>query len=207
MDIETINGRDTNLENTEKGKIALNLTGLETDGKVFAVDKQSIADMAKQEAINKFNDKVDEYTKRFDKYNEELEKEAEKLTDEFEKLEIKPFGQYLLIKPFSQNPFQRIKKEGNIITDLGGLVPQYKSNETGQIEEEESFIHVGTVVEIGPDVRYIRQGDTVMWTAPTELPIPFYKQGLVTVFEANIKAIINVGLQDRFDKIKNKIKE
>lgn len=207
MNIETINGRDTNLESTEKGKIALNLTGLETDGKLFAVNKQSIADITKQEAISKFNDKVDEYTKRFDKYNEQLEKEAEKLTDEFEKLEIKPFGQYLLIKPFSQNPFQRIKKEGKIITDVGGLTPIVKSNETGQFEEEESFIHVGTVVDIGPDVRYIRQGDAVMWTAPTELPIPFYKQGLVTVFEANIKAIINVGLQDRFDKIKNKIKE
>ena len=207
MDIETINGRDTNLESTEKGKIALNLTGLETEGKLFAVSKQSISDMAKQEAVNKFNDQVDEYTKRFDKYNETLEKEAERLTDEFDKLEIKPFGQYLLIKPFSQNPFQRIKKEGNIITDLGGLTPIVKSNETGQFEEEESFIHVGTVVDIGPDVRYIRQGDAVMWTAPTELPIPFYKQGLVTVFEPNIKAIINIGLQDRFNKIKNKNKE
>jgi len=47
MNIETINGRDTNLESTEKGKIALNLTGLETDGKLFAVNKQSIADITK----------------------------------------------------------------------------------------------------------------------------------------------------------------
>lgn len=201
--IETINGRDMNLESTEKGKILQTVTGIETDGKMFAMDKQGLDELTKQEVVNKFNDKVDEYTKRFDKYNETLEKEAEKLSDEFDKLEIKPFGQYLLIKPFSQNPFQRIKKEGNIITDLGGLTPIYKSNETGQFEEEESYIHVGTVVDIGPDVRYIREGDTVMWTAPTELPIPFYKQGLVTVFEPNIKAIINVGLQDRFDKIKN----
>jgi len=42
-----------------------------------------------------------------------------------------------------------------------------------------------------------------MWTVPTELPIPFYKQGLVTVFEQNIKAIVNVGLEERFNKIKN----
>ena len=106
--IETINGRDMNLENTEKGKIIQGITGLETDGKMFAMNKQGIDDMVKQVAINKFNEQVDEYTKRFDKYNETLEKEAEKLTDEFDKLEIKPFGQYLLIKPFSQNPFQRI---------------------------------------------------------------------------------------------------
>ncbi len=204
--IETINGRDMGLESTEKGKIIQAVTGIETDGKQFAMDKNSIDEMTKREAINRFNDKVDEYTQRFDKYNKELEDKALELTDEFSKLEIKPFGQYLLIKPFSQNPFQRIKKEGNIITDLGGLTPMYKSNETGQIEEEESFIHVGTVVDIGPDVRYVRESDIVMWTVPTELPIPFYKQGLVTVFEPNIKAIINIGLQDRFDKIKNEKK-
>lgn len=203
MVIETINGRDTNLEMTEKGKIAKQITGIETEGKVFAMDKQSISDIAKTQAINKFNEQVDEYTKRFDKYNEALEEDAKRLSQDFEKLEIKPFGQYVLIKPFAQNPFQRIKKEGNIITDLGGLTPIYKSNETGQIEEEEPFIHVGTVVEIGPDVRYLREGDIVMWTVPTELPIPFYKQGLVTVFEQNIKAIVNVGLEERFNKIKN----
>jgi hypothetical protein len=202
--IETINGRDMNVDNTSKGKLVHQVTGLETDGKLFAVNKDSLEELTKKEAVNKFNQQVDEYTKRFDKYNEAIEKDAERLSDEFDKLEIKPFGQYLLIKPFSQNPFQRIKKEGNIITDLGGLTPIYKSNETGQFEEEESFIHVGTVVEIGPDTRYIMPGDVVMWTKPTELPIPFYKQGLVTVFEQNIKAVINIGLQERFDKIKSK---
>ena len=90
--IETINGRDMNLESTEKGKILQSITGIETDGKMFAMNKQGIDDMTKQEVISKFNDKVDEYTKRFDKYNETLEKEAERLSDEFDKLEIKPFG-------------------------------------------------------------------------------------------------------------------
>lgn len=207
MKIETVDGRDLNLEMTEKGRIAQKITGIETDAKIFAMDKGSIEDLTKTQAINKFNEQVDEYTKRFDKYNKQLEEDSQKLVEDFEKLEIKPFGQYVLIKPFSQNPFQRIKKEGNIITDLGGLTPIYKSNETGQFEEEESFIHVGTVVEIGPDVKYLRQGDAVMWTAPTELPIPFYKQGLVTVFEPNIKAIINTGLEERFNKIKNNGRE
>ena len=199
--IETINGRDLGLESTEKGKIVQQVTGIESEGKMFAMDKESIDNITKTQAINKFNEQVDEYTKRFDEYNNAIEEEAKNI--DISKLEIKPYGFYLLIKPFAQNPFQRIKKEGNIITDLGGLVPLYKSNETGQIEEEDAYIHVGTVIEIGPDVKYVRQGDAVMWTAPTELPIPFYKQGLVTVVEQNIKAIINVGLEERFKEIKN----
>lgn len=199
--IETINGRDLGLEGTEKGKIVQQVTGIESEGKMFAMDKESIDNITKTQAINKFNEQVDEYTKRFDEYNNAIEEEAKNI--DISKLEIKPYGFYLLIKPFAQNPFQRIKKEGNIITDLGGLVPLYKSNETGQIEEEDAYIHVGTVIEVGPDVKYVRQGDAVMWTAPTELPIPFYKQGLVTVVEQNIKAIINVGLEERFKEIKN----
>ena len=199
--IETTNGRDLGLESTEKGKLLQQVTGIETEGKPFAIDKDSIEDITRTQAINKFNEQVDEYTERFNKYNEAIEKESENI--DISKLEIKPYGFYLLIKPFKQNPFQRIKQEGRIITDLGGLVPLYKSNETGEIEEEDPYVHVGTVIEVGPDVKYVQQGDAVMWTAPTELPIPFYKQGLVTVVEQNIKAIINVGLNERFNKIKN----
>ena len=82
-------------------------------------------------------------------------------------------------------------------------VPLYKSNETGQIEEEDAYIHVGTVIEVGPDVKYVRQGDAVMWTAPTEIPIPFYKQGLVLVNEQSIMTAVNEGLSARFNNIQN----
>ena len=47
MIIETIDGRDTNMGLTEKGKIAQQLVGIESDAKTFAMDKQNIANMAK----------------------------------------------------------------------------------------------------------------------------------------------------------------
>ena len=202
MIIETINGRDTNMDLTEKGKIAKQLVGIESEAKTFAMDKQSISNMAKTEAVNKINDQVEEYRERLEEHNKFLQEQVTRLSDNFEELEIKPLGNYVLITPFSQNPFQKIKQEGNIITDLGGLTPIYKSHEDGEVHEEDPYVHVGTVVEIGPDVKWLKEGDAVMWCTPTELPIPFYKQGLVTVCEFNIKAVINVGLQKRFDNIK-----
>lgn len=202
MIIETNNGRDMNLNLTEKGRIAQQTVGIETDAKIFAMDKQSISDMAKVDAINKFNDKVEEYREKLDEHNKFLKEQATRLSDSFEKLEIKPLGNYVMVIPFDHNPFQQIKKEGDIIVDTGGLVPKYQSQEDGEWHEEESYIHVGTVVEIGPDVKYLRIGDAVMWTAPTELPIPFYKQGLLTISELNVKAVINEGLQARFDEVK-----
>lgn len=203
MIIETINGRDTNVNLTEKGKIAQQLVGIESEAKTFAVNKNSIENIARAEAINKINDKVEEYRERLENHNKFLEEQITRLSDNFESLEIKPLGNYVLITPFSQNPFQKIKQEGSIITDLGGLTPIYKSQEDGEIHEEDPYVHVGTVVEIGPDVKWLKVGDAVMWCTPTELPIPFYKQGLVTVCEFNIKAVINEGLQARFNDIKN----
>lgn len=202
MIIETVNGRDTNLLRTEKGKIAQQIVGIESEAKTFAMDKNSIQNMAKVEAINKANDQIEDYRKKFEEHSEYLKNQIDKLSDSLEGLEIKPLGNYVLISPFERNPFQKIKKEGGIITDLGGLVPIYKSHETGEIEEEEQFVQVGTVVEIGPETKYLKVGDAVMWTNPTGLPIPFYKQGLVTVCEFNIKAVINKGLQERFNNIK-----
>ena len=202
MIIETIDGRDTNMGLTEKGKIAQQLVGIESDAKTFAMDKNNIANMAKTEAINKVNDQVEEYRQKLEEHNQYLQEQVNRLSDSFEKLEIKPLGNYVLITPFSQNPFQKIKEEKGIIVDTGGLTPIYKSQEDGQLHEEDPYVHVGTVVEIGPDVKWLKEGDAVMWCAPTELPIPFYKQGLVTVCEFNIKAVINEGLQARFDNIK-----
>lgn len=203
MIIETINGEDTNMCLTEKGRLSQQLTGLETNAKMFAMDKNSISNMARQEAINKVNDQVEEYREKLEAHNQYLQEQVTRLSDNFDKLEIKPLGNYVMITPFSQNPFQKIRKEGLIITDTGGYAPEFKSHEDGEFHEEESYIHVGTVVECGPDVKWLRVGDAVMWTAPTELPIPFYKQGLVTVCELNIKAVVNEGLQARFDQIKN----
>lgn len=206
MIIETVNGRDLSMNLTEKGKIAQQVTGIESEAKTFAVSKNNIENMAKVEAVNKVNDQVEEYRERIEKHNKYLEEQVTRLSDNFDTLEIKPLGNHVLIVPFSQNPFQKIKREGNIIVDTGGFAPNYKSHEDGEFHEEEQYVHVGTVVEIGPDVKWLKVGDAVMWCAPTELPIPFYKQGLVTVCEFNIKAVINEGLQARFDNIKSKQK-
>ena len=111
-----------------------------------------------------------------------------------------PIGNNVLIKPFNENPFQKIQvSDSGLILDLGGQAPTYKSNETGQYEEEEQFIHVGTVLESGTDCKFVQEGDTVMWTKTSEIPVPFFKQGLVLVNENRIIVVINEGLKARFE--------
>ena len=120
-----------------------------------------------------------------------------------EKIEIMPIGNYVLVKQFDENPFQRIvRSDSGLILDLGGQKPQYKNTDNGQIEEEESFILVGVIQEVGPECKWCMPGDTVMYTKPSAVPVPFYKQGLILVNETRILVTINEGLTDRFNKNK-----
>lgn len=197
--METINGHDFNSISTEKEKIARQVS----DGQLFYANKQSVDDLVIDQAKSKFNDQVEEYVKKLDDHAELLKKYQESLCDDLEKLEIKAIGAGLLIKPFEENPFQTIKRVGSIITDLGGMKPTYKSHESGDIEEEEQFIHVGTVIDNGPACKWVREGDIVMWRKVSETPVPFYKQGLVLVNEQSIMTVVNQGLTARFNELKN----
>lgn len=198
MIMETLNGHDFSSIPTEKEKIARTVS----DGQIFYANKQNVDDLVQDQAKAKFNDEVEQYVKKLDDHAQLLKQYQESLCEDLNKLEIKAIGTGLLIKPFEENPFQMIKREGSIIVDLGGQKPTYKSHETGEIEEEEQFIHVGTVVDNGPACKWIREGDIVMWRKVSETPVPFYKQGLVLVSEQSIMTVVNEGLTARFNKLK-----
>lgn len=118
--------------------------------------------------------------------------------------EIKPMFNRVLVKPFKHNPFQPIVRDGSIITETNGYIPQVGKNPiTGKNEELAEDVITGCVVEIGPDVKYIEVGDTIYYRKPTSITVPFFKQGFYSVAESQIIATVNVGLTDRFNKINN----
>ena len=152
----------------------------------------------------KFNTQVDEYIDKFEKHNKALEDYAKEISKDINGLEILPMGSYALIKPFDENPFQKVTVESGIITDLGGFTPQYKSEEDGQIHECEQFIKVGTVIETGYKCEFLKEGDVVFYTKASEVIVPFFKQGFVVVNESRIMAIVNEKLTERRNNIKKK---
>ena len=198
-----INGHEVNLNKTDAMKVYETVAGVESDGReMFNMSaNRDIDNIVEDNAKAKFNEKVDEYVSKLEEHEKLLEQYTESLTEDLNQLEIRPLYEGVLIKPLAQNPFQRIKRDGLIITDTGGLTPEYKSKETGEWEEEESFIHYGVVQEVGPTCKYLKEGDVVMWRKPSETPVPFYKQGLVLVNEHSIMITVNVGLADRFKNL------
>ena len=185
-------------------KIAMMHDGIEGNGKHFVMNGESADTLIQREKQTKYNEQVGEYVKKFESHNQALEDYAKNLSKTINDLEIVPMYSYVLIKPFEHNIFQqmRIEKSG-LISDLGGYAPQYKSNETGQTEEEEQYIKVGTVIETGHTTQFVKVGDVVMYPVASVCPVPFFKQGFITVDEHRIIAVVNSGLTDRKKDIRN----
>ena len=191
-------GVDRNLSSNEK--LAKSIVGIESNA-ILTSDERSMENLVKAEATSKFNEQVDSYVNKLDNYEKKLEDHAKMLSDNLNGVEAKPTYEGVLIKPFAENPFQRVQKSGSLIIDTGGLAPEYKSNEDGEWHEEEQFIKTGVVIEVGPTCKYVNVGDIVMWRKPSETPVPFYKQGWVQVNEHSIMTIFNEGLSERFKAV------
>lgn len=188
---------------SENEKLALRMAG-ESTSRIMTMDGKTADDVIEERNVRKFNDQVDRYVEKFEKHSTNLEEFANTINNNVENIEIMPIGSYLLVKPFSENPFQRIVKDSKsgLILDLGGQKPEYKNTDNGKIEEEESFIIVAVVQEVGPECKYIKPGDTIMYTKPSAVPVPFYKQGLALVNEMRVLVVINEGLTKRFNELK-----
>lgn len=187
---------------TENEKIALVMNNAgDGQGLIMDMSGKTADEVMKDEMVNKFNDQVDMYVEKFNEHSKNLEKYVDNISKNVGEIEIMPLGNYILVKEFEQNPFQRIVRDSSgLITDLGGMKPIFKNTDNGEIEEEELFIKVGVVQETGPECKYLQIGDTVFYSQPASIVVPFYKQGLVQVCENRIIAVVNKGLSKRFNK-------
>lgn len=189
---------------TENENVAfINADG--NDYKSFSMNENSIDEMIKKEKARKFNNDLDKFQESMNEKNKELEDSQNEVGYDVEKAEILPLFRRLLVKPFKQNPFQKIEMSGGIITNAGGYTPHTQLNPiTGKYEEQDQFIRAGLIVEVGPETKYLKEGDVVYYRKDTAVPVPFLNWGLISIDESQIIATVNVNLKDRFNKILEK---
>ena len=83
-------------------------------------------------------------------------------------VDIIPVNNNVLIKPYIQNPYRYIE------TTASGLIvgvessKTYKSNETGEIEQNNEVIKCGKVLAVGPACKNVNVGDDVYYTTYSE---------------------------------------
>jgi hypothetical protein len=195
--------KDVRLYSTEKEQIARELLGTDNNFTSINMKENSIDSLVKKEKARKFNSEVEQYNEQLEKNNKDFNESQEKVEYDINKAEIKPMFARVLVQPFKVNPFQQMKVEKGLIIDTGGYTPHAQFNErTGKYEEQKQFIVTGCVIEVGPEVKYLKEGDVIYYRVDTAVPVPFFKQGFVSLSESQIIAVVNEGLQDRFDNIK-----
>lgn len=195
--------KDVRLYLTENEKIAKELLGTDSNFTSVNMKENSLDSLIKKEKARKFNSEVEKYNEKLEQNNKDFEESQDKVKYDISKAEIKPMFSRILVQPFKVNPFQKMKVENGLIIDTGGYTPHTQLNEqTGRYEEQKQFIVTGCVVEVGPEVKYLKEGDVIFYRVDTAVPVPFFKQGFVSLAESQIIAVVNEGLQDRFNNIK-----
>ena len=195
--------KDVRLYSTGNEKIAKELLGTDSNFTSVNMKENSLDSLIKKEKARKFNSEVEKYNEKLEQNNKDFEESRDKVEYDISKAEIKPMFSRILVQPFKVNPFQKMKIENGLIIDTGGYTPHTQLNEqTGRYEEQKQFIVTGCVVEVGPEVKYLKEGDVIFYRVDTAVPVPFFKQGFVSLAESQIIAVVNEGLQDRFNNIK-----
>lgn len=187
---------------TNNEKLAQEARGV-NDSLVFNMSENTVDNLIQKEKASKFNSEVEQYNERLEKNNKYFEESKDKINYDIEKAEIKPMFNRVLVQQFKVNPFQKMEIKGGIIVDTGGYNPHTQFNQqSGKYEEQDQFIITGCVIEVGPETKYLKEGDVIYFRKDTAVPVPFFKQGFVSLGESQIIAVVNEGLQDRFNKIK-----
>ena len=195
--------KDVRLYSTEKEQIARELLGTDSNFTSVNMKENSLDSLIKKEKAHKFNSEVEQYNEKLEQNHKDFKDSQDKIEYDINKAEIKPMFARVLVQPFKVNPFQKMKVENGLIVDTGGYTPHTQLNEqTGRYEEQKQFIVTGCVIEVGPEVKYLKEGDVIFYRVDTAVPVPFFKQGFVSLSESQIIAVVNEGLQDRFDNIK-----
>lgn len=194
-------------EQTDKEKIARMITGPDTEATHMVINGENAEDIIRKQRAAKFNQEVGDLQEKFQQHIDTIQEAGQKIAADLQNLEIMPLTSYVLITPFKANPFQKIKtNESGLIVDLGGLAPEYKSQETGEVKEEQQYVKVGMVAEAGPDCKFLKPGDIVFYNIASEVVVPFFKFGFVTVAEQRVIAVVNEGLTKRKEEIMNQTK-
>ena len=103
-----------------------------------------------------------------------------------EDVSIVPCNMGVLIKFYDDNPYRVLS------TTKSGLIvgmqstQRYKSNETGEMEENDEFVACAEVIAVGPKCENVKVGEDVFVIKHIANPVPVRKQGFYVISESNI---------------------
>lgn len=99
---------------------------------------------------------------------------------------LTPCGMGVLIKFHEDNPYRVLETTKSGLYVGMQSTQRYKSNETGEMEENDEYVACAKVIAIGPKCENVQVGEDVFVIKHIATPVPFRKKGYYIISEANI---------------------
>lgn len=125
------------------------------------------------------------------------QKKQRELDEKLETLELIPMLNKVIILPYPQNPYKKIV-QGKILIDGTG---SFNNPDSGEKDTLEVLVGCAKVIEIGPEAKYLKEGDDVFYDTRSCYPVPFMSQGYLLTAENQILCVLNESLKARFGMI------
>lgn len=135
---------------------------------------------------------IEEANKMFLELEEQKQKE---LDAKLETLEMLPTFNRVVILPYPRNPYRKVMEKG-IIVDYTG---NFNNPDSGEQDTLHELVACAKIIEVGPEVKYLKVDDDVFYDTRTVYPVPFLKLGYVLTSEPQILCVLNEGLKQRFN--------
>lgn len=112
------------------------------------------------------------------------------------KKEVYPLYTTLMVEFYDENPYELKETETGLKITTG----VHESQDSGEIEKKDIWYRVASVLEVGPDCKYVHAGDDVYLDVRSCRPFPWMGKIYWNAAEQNVIAVMGDGLTDRFKK-------
>lgn len=106
-----------------------------------------------------------------------------------------PIYANIMIKLYDKNPYDTKVSESGLLLGDG----EFTNSDSGENEKLDLKTKCASVIEVGPDCKYIQKGDDVYVNEPTIRPVPFMRSGFFLCNEQNVLAVMNNNLSERYN--------
>lgn len=110
-------------------------------------------------------------------------------------LEMLPMLNKIILQAYPRNPYKQLVK-GSILVDYHG---EFKNPDSGEEDVLKELVGCAKVIEVGPEVKYLKPGDDIYYDTRTCYPVPFMSMGYLLTSEPQILCVLNEGLKARFN--------
>ena len=110
------------------------------------------------------------------------ELEANKGWKSAEGKKVQATGYTVIFTKYPRNPYRKYKSSTGLILD----VDSYHMNEAGEMEQDDLGVICCNVVSVGPECKYVKEGDDIYVRNIGLAPVPFDFRGYWAVSEQNV---------------------